>query len=73
MWVQGKQANTSLLLVNNGVLPAVARLSMDSHPCFQLGAGPRLISLNSKESHRLTVNFNASEVKQHVHEVGCSL
>lgn len=67
--LQGKQASASLSLSNNGVLPAVARISMDPHACFQLGPGPRTITLASKESHRLTVNFVASQIKQHSHEV----
>lgn len=42
---------------------------MDAHACFQLGSGPSLVTLASKESHRLTVKFIASQVKQHSHEV----
>ena len=58
-------------VTNNGILPAVARIFMDPHPCFQLAPGPSLVTLASKQSHRIAVDFNASMVKQHAHEVPC--
>lgn len=67
--VQGKKASSTMSLTNNGILPAVARISMEPHSCFQLGPGPLLITLASKQSHRLTVDFIANAVKQHTHEV----
>ena len=67
--LQGKKASLSMSLVNNGILPAVARISMDPHSCFQLAPNPSLVTLASKQSHRLAVDFNASAIKQHSHEV----
>lgn len=63
----------SMSLTNNGMLPAVARILMEPHPCFRLAPGPQLVTLASKQSHRLTVDFSAAEVKQHAHEVGAVL
>ena len=60
----------NMSLTNNGVLPAMARILMEPHPCFRLAPGPQLVTLASKQSHRLTVDFSAAEVKQHAHEVG---
>ena len=60
----------TMSLTNNGILPAVARIMMESHPCFHLAPGPQLVTLASKQSHRLTVDFDAVEVKQYAHEVG---
>ena len=67
--LQGKKASMTIALTNNGILPAVARVSMEPHACFQLGSGPQLITLASKQCHRLAVDFIASAVKQHTHEV----
>lgn len=62
----------TMSLANNGILPAVARIMMDPHPCFHLAPGPQLVTLASKQSHRLTVDFDAVEVKQYAHEVGAA-
>jgi len=56
-------------VTNNGILPATARISMDPHSCFQLAPGPLLITLASKQSHRIAADFTATVVKQHAHEV----
>ncbi|KAL0040642.1 hypothetical protein WJX79_000331 [Trebouxia sp. C0005] len=65
----GKKASLSMSVTNNGILPATARISMDPHSCFQLAPGPLLITLASKQSHRIAVDFTATVVKQHAHEV----
>ena len=70
--VQGKKASMTMSLTNYGILPAVARIMMEPHPCFHLAPGPQLVTLASKQSHRLIVDFNAVEVKQHAHEVGAA-
>ena len=62
----------TMSLTNNGILPAVGRILMEPHPCFHLAPGPQLITLASKQSHRLTVDFEASAVKQYAHEVGAA-
>ena len=69
--VQGKKARMTMSLTNNGILPAVARISMEAHPCFRLAPGPQLITLTSKQSHQLAVEFKAVAVKQYAHEVRC--
>ena len=70
--VQGKKASMTMSLTNNGILPAVARIMMEPHPCFCLAPGPQLVTLASKQSHRLNIDFDALEVKQHAHEVGAA-
>ena len=59
-------------LANNGILPAVARIMMEPHPCFHLAPGPQLVTLASKQSHRLIVEFDGVEVKQYAHEVSAA-
>ena len=66
---QGKTASLGMSVINNGILPATARISMDPHSCFQLAPGPALITLTTKQSHRVALDFHASVVKQHAHEV----
>lgn len=71
--MQGKKASVMMSLTNNGILPAVARISMEPHPCFHLAPGPQVITLTSKQSHRLAIEFDAVAVKQYAHEVSAAV
>ena len=67
--VQGKTATEVVTLRNNGLLPAIARISMEAHAAFKLQDGSCTVSLQSKQAQQLVLEFAAAEVKQHTHEV----
>ncbi|KAK9824158.1 hypothetical protein WJX72_008157 [[Myrmecia] bisecta] len=68
--LKGKKATMAITLRNNGILDASARITMAPHAAFHLlGAASRLVTVESKRSMQVEVEFSPGEVKQHAHEV----
>ena len=68
--LRAKKNTSTILLKNNGIIPATGRIDFSQHQAFKVEGGSRVFTLEPHKAESFTVVFNPREVGEFSHAVG---